>query len=211
MPEHRQALLPTNTIRGYTAPLILDSMALQAHTSFAFEIQSNLDPYPGQERTYPQVSREETMNKKRILLPLLILCTLLLGLSLYAQINRPFHHGSVFAVSFIQVKPGMDVAYLNYLTTDWKKEQEALKAAGITLSYKVLTTEGHSSTDWNLMLLTEYKDMATLEASEKKADTLGQKVVGTDEKQMQGYKDRLAIREVMGTRLAREVILSPEM
>ena len=151
------------------------------------------------------------MNKKRILLALLAICTLLLGLSLYAQINRPYHHSSVWEVSFIQVKPGMNVAYLNYLTTDWKKEQEALKSAGITLSYKVLTTEGHGSTDWNLMLLTEYKDLATLEASEKKADALGQKLIGTDEKQMQGYKDRLAIREVMGTRLAREVVLTPDM
>jgi hypothetical protein len=151
------------------------------------------------------------MNKKRIFLTLLMVCTLLLGLSLYAQMNRPYHNGSVWQVSFIQVKPGMDVAYLNYLTTDWKKSQEALKAAGIALSYKVLTTEGHSSTDWNLMLLTEYKDLATLEANEKKADALGQKVIGTDEKQMQGYKDRLAIREVIGIRLAREVILAPEM
>ena len=151
------------------------------------------------------------MNKKRIFLPLLILCTLLLGLSLYAQMTRPYHHSSVWSVTFLQVKPGMDVAYLNYLTTDWKKEQEALKAGGITLSYKVLTTENHSSTDWNLMLMTEYKDMATLEASEKKADALGQKLIGTDEKQMQGYKDRLAIREIMGTRLAREVVLTPEM
>jgi hypothetical protein len=151
------------------------------------------------------------MNKKRLFLALLIVCTLLLGLSLYAQMSRPYHRSSAWQVSFIQVKPGMDVAYLNYLTTDWKKEQEALKAAGITLSYKVLTTEGHSSNDWNLMLLTEYKDMATLEASEKKADALGQKLIGTDEKQMQGYKDRLAIREVLGTRLAREVILAPEM
>jgi len=151
------------------------------------------------------------MNKKRILLALLAVCILLLGLSLYAQMSRPYHHSSAWTVTLLQVKPGMDVAYLNYLTTDWKKEQEALKTAGITLSYKVLTTEGHSSSDWNLMLLTEYKDMATLEASEKKADALGQKLIGTDEKQMQGYKDRLAIREIMGTRLAREVVLTPEM
>jgi hypothetical protein len=42
-------------------------------------------------------------------------------------------------------------------------------------------------------------------------DALTQKVIGTHEKQMQGYEDRLAIREIMGTRLAREVILAPEM
>jgi hypothetical protein len=60
------------------------------------------------------------------------------------------------------------------------------------------------------MLMTEYKDLATMEAGEDKADALSQKVIGTDEKQMQGYKDRSEIREVMGNRLAREVILEPK-
>jgi hypothetical protein len=150
------------------------------------------------------------MSTKRVLLASSIFCTLLLGLTVYAQINRPFHHGSVWNVAFIRVKPGMNVAYLNYLTTDWKREQEAQKAEGIILSYKVLETEAHSSTDWNLLLLTEYKDLATMEASEKKTDALAQKVIGNDEKQMQGYKERLEIREVMGERLAREIILAPE-
>ncbi|MFN2491692.1 MAG: hypothetical protein ABR501_02270 [Pyrinomonadaceae bacterium] len=35
-------------------------------------------------------------------------------------------------------------------------------------------------------------------------------MVGTDEKQMQGYKDRSEIREIMGDRLAREIVLEPK-
>jgi hypothetical protein len=60
------------------------------------------------------------------------------------------------------------------------------------------------------MLMTEYKDLASMEANEDKADALAQKVVGNDDKQMQGYKDRLEIREVMGDRLGREVVLEPK-
>ena len=59
------------------------------------------------------------------------------------------------------------------------------------------------------MLMSEYKDLATMEANETKADNLAQTVIGNDEKQMQGYRDRLQIREVLGTRLAREQILEP--
>ena len=59
------------------------------------------------------------------------------------------------------------------------------------------------------MLMTEYKDMATMEANQDKADNLLQTVAGTDEKQMQGYRDRLQIREVLESRLAREIILEP--
>ena len=132
------------------------------------------------------------------------------ALSVYAQVKRPYRNGSVWTVSMIHVKPGMDSAYLNYLATDWKRNQEAAKKEGLLLSYKVLVTEGHSPTDWDLLLMTEFKDLATMEANEGKADALAQKVVGDDQKQMQGYKDRSEIREVMGTRLAREIVLEPK-
>ncbi len=103
----------------------------------------------------------------------------------------------------------MDTAYMNYLTTEWKRNQEALKTEGIILSYRVLTTEAHGTNDWNLLLMTEYRDLATMEANEARADAIGQRVVGNDQTQMQGYRNRSEIREVMGSRLAREIILEP--
>jgi hypothetical protein len=132
------------------------------------------------------------------------------ALSVYAQVKRPYRDGSVWNVSMIRMKPGMETAYLNYIATDWKRNQEAAKKEGLILSYKVLVTEGHSPNDWDLLLMTEFKDLATMEANEDKADALTQKIVGDDQKQMQGYKDRSEIREVMGTRLAREIVLEPK-
>jgi hypothetical protein len=149
------------------------------------------------------------MKTQRVLIAVLIVCFISLCLSVYAQVSRPYHNGSVWTIAFIRMKPGMDNAYKNYLVSDWKKQQEALKAQGITLSYKVLETEAHENEDWNLMLMTEYKDLASLEANEKKADAIAQRVIGPDEKQMQGYKERADIREVMGQRLAREIVLEP--
>ena len=103
----------------------------------------------------------------------------------------------------------MDTAYLTYLAGPWKANQEALKKEGLVLSYKVIMTEAHTTGDWNVMLMTEYRNLATMEANEDKADVVTQRVVGDDEKQRQGYKDRLEIREVMGVRLAREIMLAP--
>jgi len=102
----------------------------------------------------------------------------------------------------------MDSAYKEWLATDWKKQQEAFKAQGLILNYKVLETENHSPNDFNLMLMTEVKDLATLEANEKKVDALSQQVMGPDEQQRQGYKNREAMREPLGERVAREVVLS---
>src|SRR3954467_12720145 len=128
------------------------------------------------------------MRTKRLLVAALAATLLLLAASVYAQVRRPFRNGSVWTISFIRMKPGMDTAYLNYVATDWKKEQEALKKDGQVLSYKVLTMEGHGPQDFNILLMTEYKDLATMEADEKKADDLSQKVVGTDDQQMEGYR-----------------------
>lgn len=150
------------------------------------------------------------MKMQRILGICLAVGLLLLGAAVYAQMSRPVHDGSVWQLDFIRVQPGMDSAYDKYLATDWKKEQEALKAEGITLSYKVISTEGYSPTDWNLMLMIEYKDLASMESNQAKADAVAQRISGGDEKVMEGYRDRSQIREVMGTRLAREVILEPK-
>ena len=149
-------------------------------------------------------------NRNRILVSSLIVLILTLSIVIVAQVNRPFRNGTVWDIGFIQMKPGMETAYLNYIAGDWKREQEALKKDGQIISYKVLTTEAHGSDDWNIMLMTEYKDMATMEANETKADNLAQKVSGNDEKQMQGYRDRLQIREVLENRLAREIVLEPK-
>jgi hypothetical protein len=138
----------------------------------------------------------------------IVMLALILPVVSEAQVKRPYHNGSVWSVAFIRVKAGMDVAYLSYLAGEWKREQEAFKKEGIILSYKVLATEPHSPSDFNLMLMTEYKDLATMEASQEKADALGQKLFGDDQKMMQGYKDRLEIREVLGDRLAREIVLA---
>ena len=146
---------------------------------------------------------------KKILAGVVTLLIAVTSLSVYAQVRRPFRPGSVWSLAFIRMKPGMEVAYLNYVATTWKANQEAAKKEGLIVSYKVLTTEGHTPADYNIILMTEYKDLATMEANEPKADALAQKTDGDDTKQMQGYKERAEIREIMGDRLAREMVLEP--
>jgi hypothetical protein len=60
------------------------------------------------------------------------------------------------------------------------------------------------------MLMTEYKDLATYEKNLDKSDALLQTISGNDEKQRQGYRERLEIREVLADRLAREIALDPK-
>ncbi|MGI8735442.1 MAG: hypothetical protein ACR2LM_19325 [Pyrinomonadaceae bacterium] len=150
------------------------------------------------------------MKTNRISLGLLVVLVLALSVVAFAQVNRPFKNGTVWSIGFIRMKPGMETAYLNYVAGDWKREQEALKKDGMIVSYKILQTEAHGAGDWNLMLLTEYKDLATYEQNLDKTDALLQTVIGNDDKQRQGYRERLEIREVLADRLAREIVLEPK-
>jgi hypothetical protein len=150
------------------------------------------------------------MTKKSLLFAALVLALALAGFTVYAQMARPYHDGTVWNIAFIRVKAGMDTAYMNYLASDWKKEQEALKAEGLILSYKVISVEAHTPGEWNLMLMTEYKSLAAMEAGQDKAEAVGQRLGGNDQKQMQGYKERSEIRDVLGARLGREIVLEPK-
>jgi hypothetical protein len=124
---------------------------------------------------------------------------------------RPFHEGPVWTITFVHTKPGLSLKYMEYLATEWKKEQEALKKAGLTLDYKIIAAESHGPNDWDLMLMTEFKDLATLEANEDKMEAVSMQALDlTDQKMIQGYQERASWREIIGDRLAREIILEPK-
>jgi hypothetical protein len=100
---------------------------------------------------------------------------------------------------------------MEYLAMEWKKEQEALKKAGLILDYKVIAAESHSPNDWDLMLMTEFKDLATLEANEDKMEAVAMQALDlNDQKMIQGYQERASWREIIGDRLTREIILEPK-
>ena len=149
------------------------------------------------------------MRTKHLVLYACLIVLMLAGGGYTQMPSRPYRNGSVWSIAFIHTHAGMGNAYLTYLTTDWKREQEALKQQGMILSYKVLTTEAHGANDWDVMLMTEYKDLATMEANEAKADALTTSHLGGDQKIEQGYRDRSSMRDIVGERLAREIILQP--
>ena len=153
------------------------------------------------------------MNKLIRVLAALAFAAMLLPNLLHAQAMpvRPFHDGPVWDIAFIKAKPGLGLNYRNWLATEWKTEHEALKKAGLILNYMVIETESHSPNDFDLMLMTEYKDLATMEANQGKAEAVANQALNSnDQKMIAGYQERASWREIIGNRLAREVILEPK-
>lgn len=147
----------------------------------------------------------------KVVVSLAILLALLLPMAVFAQQPRPYHNGPVWDIAFIRAKAGMDDKYTRYLADEWKREQETMKKAGYVTDYKVLVTEPHGPQDYDFILMTQYKDLATMEANEDKMRALAEQTFGGQPKIEAGYQDRNTWREVMGNRLAREIILEPAM
>ena len=128
-----------------------------------------------------------------------------------AMPNRPFHEGPVWDITFVKAKPGVGLNYMNWLATEWKTEQEALKKAGLIMNYMVIATESHSPNDFDLMLMVQFKDLASMEANEDKREAVANQALNSnDQKMIAGYQERASWREVIGGRLAREIILEPK-
>src|SRR5271169_6824103 len=151
-------------------------------------------------------------NMFRVIAVLAFAAMLLPNLSLaQAMPVRPFHDGPVWDISFIKAKPGLGLNYMNWLASEWKTEQEALKKAGLILNYMVIETEAHSPSDFDLMLMIQYKDLATMEANQDKAEAVANQALSSnDQKMIAGYQERASWREIIGNRLAREIILEPK-
>lgn len=129
------------------------------------------------------------------------------GAAAFGQIYKYYTPGPIWTVTTIRITSGMDQAYLEYLDTSFKKDQDAQVKAGLMKSYKILKTLDDNSNSWNLLILREYGSLADFERNQEKADALAREVSGDDVKQMKGYEDRAKIREVLGTRTARELKL----
>ena len=143
----------------------------------------------------------------KLILSSLVSVLLLLAVSVYGQVHKYFTPGTVWGVTTIRIHPGMDQAYLEYLDTQLKKESDISIKNGFMKSYKILRGQDDDSS-WNMLILREYDSFASLEKNEEKADEVLRQATGIDDqKGMQGYTDRSKIRDVMGTKFMREVIL----
>jgi hypothetical protein len=142
---------------------------------------------------------------------------ILLCVSVYTQIDvkrdkdgflegRNWRDGSVIVMTFVRTRTGQDLAYLDAIADTWKKQQEALKGEGIILSYKVWQGNAASETDFNIILMTEYKDFRVMEENADKQTVILQQIGRETQTSSQILADD-KVREFFGTRTGRTIVL----
>jgi hypothetical protein len=122
--------------------------------------------------------------------------------------NMPaFENGAVLDVASIQTKDGHFNDYMHWLSTDWKRQEEALKKAGVILDYHVWVVQNQRSGEPDIFLTQTYKNMAVFDASQAQQYALQAKIAGSIAKSDQGQTARGSIRTIMGDMMMREAVL----
>jgi len=138
------------------------------------------------------------------------LCTTLL-LMLAAQTGfgqeKPYKEGSVWTVTFVKVKPGMIDTYLRDLGANRKKLMEQAKKDGLIVSERLLSGDATGREDFDLILMVEYKNWGAFDGLSDKFRALAEKMVGSEDKQVQMMVKRTEVREIVGTKTMQEIFL----
>ena len=124
-----------------------------------------------------------------------------------AQSDAPYTEGSVWNITMVKAKPGMGDEYLKGLAKTFKTSLEEAKKQNLVLDYKILLGNAATPQDFDILLMVESKNMAALDNAREKFDPIARKIVGTTDQQQAMAVKRLDIREIMGSKIMREITL----
>ena len=120
--------------------------------------------------------------------------------------DRPYTMGSVWTVTLVRVKYGMDQQYLTDLAGNWKRVMDEAKKQNLVVSYKILDGNSANKDDWNLIILVELKSWAAHDTPPETFDAIAEKMVGTEKQQLEMLVKRSDVREIVGNKNFQEIV-----
>ena len=124
-----------------------------------------------------------------------------------AQSDAPYTEGPVWTITMVKAKYGMTDEYLKVLAKAFKGTLEEAKKQNLITDYKIMLGDASSPNDFDVLLMVEQKNMASFDNAREKFDPIARKVEGSPEQQMSNVTKRVELREVLGTKLMREITL----
>jgi hypothetical protein len=124
-----------------------------------------------------------------------------------AQSDAPYTEGPVWTVTMVKTKAGMSDEYLKQLAKTLKASLEEAKKQNLVVDYKILLGAAATPQDFDILIMVESKNMAAQDNAREKFDPIARKLVGTTDQQQAIQVKRLDIREIISTKLMREITL----
>jgi len=143
---------------------------------------------------------------RKVLLAIPFVVTLLTALPAYSQ-NPNFDVGQVWRVTYFHLKPGQGEAFWKDFRENLKPVYESLKKERIISDYKVWTNATtENPNDWDVAVGLMFANWAALDEVDAKAATIVAKHYGSRDAMIDAGKKRNDLREVVMSKLAREVM-----
>ena len=148
----------------------------------------------------------------------LVACLLFLGSCLAAApalAQEHYTEGPVWAINYLRTKPGKYNDYMKYLRSSYLVSSGEAKKQGLILDTKILLNTPRDANDWDIAIATLYpsfgKAMDFNQGDDDKRKAIAEKQFSTKDeaKQQEMIAPRLTMRDALGTRYLREVILRP--
>ena len=146
------------------------------------------------------------MNKSLILIASIALSVAFSGLC-RAQSDAPYTEGPVWTITMVKAKGGMSDEYLKDLAKTFTAAMDEAKKQNLIMDYKIMLGNAATPQDFDILLMVESKNMAALDNAREKFDPIARKIEGTPDQQRATQTKRLEIREIMGSKLMREITL----
>jgi hypothetical protein len=129
-----------------------------------------------------------------------------------AQEEDPFEDGTVWSLTFVRTVANKTDDYLKGLSQTWAASMEEAKKEGLIVSYKILQGAAANKDDFNLILMIENKNLASLDPNKQREDAFD--AIQNKVQDKMGEKEFDAtvtnydsIRDLQGTKTMREIHL----
>jgi hypothetical protein len=143
---------------------------------------------------------------RRALWASLFVVMLLSALPMYAQ-SPNYEVGPVWRVTYYHIKPGQSEAFWKDIRENFKPVYADFKKEGLIADYKMwLNDTSDHPGDWDVAVGILFPNYAALDAVDSKAATIAAKHYGSREAMIEAGKKRSETREVVASKLAREVM-----
>jgi len=118
-----------------------------------------------------------------------------------------YENGPVWDFAQIQTKDGHFDDYMHWLSTDWRRQEEALKREGVIMDYKVYLVQNPRQGEPDILLAQEYRNMAAFDTPVAQQYAMQAKIAGSLAKSNQEQAARGSIRTILSDVLTREAVL----
>jgi hypothetical protein len=144
---------------------------------------------------------------------IVLLVCFVLGLSntTFSQDDDVYDEGTVWSLTFVRTGANVADDYLKDLSKTWKAFMDGAVKEGLIVSYKILIGPPANEDDFNIVLMIENKNMASLDPDperEAKFDAMEEKIKenmkGKYEETVTNYEN---LRQIYGTKVMREIFL----